>query len=261
MSETRKSDRYNIRVVDKAVRVLNVLADGKPRTLTMLSEEMEINSSSTFRLLATLLSHNLIQLDESTGKYRLGLACLELSRAYHTGNDVRRAAMPEITALRDDTMETVHLGILADKEVVYLEKLEGLHAIGMMSSRVGGRAPAYCTGLGKALLAHTSPGNIKKSLKNLKLQRYTEATLVNQQDLFKHLQQVRQRGYALDKGEHEREVRCVAAPILDQNGKTVAAISVSGPKGRIDPVEDNQDLIERTKRAAFNISKKLGYRE
>ncbi|MFC2053093.1 IclR family transcriptional regulator [Chloroflexota bacterium] len=261
MSETRKSDRYNIRVVDKAVRVLNVLSDGNPRTLTMLSKEMDINSSTTFRLLATLLSHNLVELDQSTGKYRLGLACLELSRAYHTENEMRRAALPEMEKLRDDTMETVHLGILTDNEIVYLEKLESLHAIGMMSSRVGGRAPAYCTGLGKAMLAHASPGKIQKSLENPKLQRFTEATIVNRQELVKHLQQIRQIGYALDKGEHEREVRCVAAPIFDQNGKTVAAISVSGPKDRFDPVEDNQDLIERTKRAACNISKRLGYRE
>lgn len=260
MAEPSNSDRYNIRVVDKAVRVLNVLSDGKPRTLTVLSKEMDINSSTTFRLLATLKSHKLVQLDESTGNYRLGLACLELSRAYHTGSAVRRAALPEMETLRDDTMETVHLGILDGMEVVYLEKLEGLHAIGLMSSRVGGRAPAYCTGLGKALLAHAVQGTNANDLEDYQFKRHTKDTITDRNELIRCFEQVRKDGYALDVGEHEKEVRCVAAPIFDQYGKTVAAISVSGPRGRIDPVEENFELINRTKQAALDISIRLGYR-
>jgi DNA-binding IclR family transcriptional regulator len=241
------------------VGVLNVLSDGKPRTLTEVSKELNINSSTTFRLLATLLSHNLVQVEDSTGNYRLGLACLELSRAYHTGNEVRRVALPEMETLRDDTKETVHLGILADIEIVYLEKLEGLHAIGLMSSRVGGRAPSYCTGLGKALLAHVSPTALNDLIDQLNLHRYTENTIVNKEELVAHLEKIRQTGFALDKGEHESEVRCVAVPIFDRNGKTIAAISVSGPKSRLDPVEQIEDLIERTKQAASDISMRLGY--
>jgi DNA-binding IclR family transcriptional regulator len=257
----RSSDRYNIRVVDRAVSVLNQLADGKPRTMTQLSKELEINSSTTFRLLATLRYHNLVQLEEATGNYRLGLACLELSRAFHTGDEVRQAALLVMRALRDDTMETVHLGVLDELEVVYLEKLEGLHAIGLMSSRVGRRAPAHCTGLGKALLAYSTPDYIQENLDKLNLENYTDTTISNENDLLVHLEDVRQRGYALDKGEHEKEVRCVAAPIFDQYGKTVAAISVSGPSGRIDPVEQNTELIDKTLSAAEKISEKLGYRK
>ena len=260
MAKAQKSARYNIRVVDRAVSVLNALSDGKPRTLTQLSKELDINSSTTFRLLATLRSHNLVQSEDSTGNYRLGLACLELSRAYHTGNELRQAALLEMKVLRDETMETVHLGVLGDMEIVYLEKLEGLHAIGLMSSRVGRRAPAYCTGLGKALLAHSNPNFIQDNIEQINLQKYTDMTIISQVELLNHLEHIRRRGYALDMGEHEKEVRCVAAPIFDQYGKTVAAISVSGPSGRIDPIEHNQDLIDRTLRAAYNISKNLGYK-
>jgi DNA-binding IclR family transcriptional regulator len=261
MAEARKSTRYNIRVVDRAVALLSLLSDGRPRTLTEVSKELDINSSTTFRLLATLLSHNLVQLDQSTGNYRLGLACLELSRAYHTSSEVRRVALPIIEALRDETMETVHLGVLADLEVVYLEKLEGLHAIGLMSSRVGGRAPSYCTGLGKALLAHTFPNPLQDHLEQLTQQPYTANTIVDRGELIAHLEGVRQAGYALDRGEHESEVRCVAVPIFDQTGKTIAAISVSGPRNRLDPIEHNQDLIERTRQAAADISLRLGYQK
>jgi DNA-binding IclR family transcriptional regulator len=261
VAKAQKLARYNIRVVDRAVSVLNALSDGKPRTLTQLSKELDINSSTTFRLLATLRSHNLVQSEDSTGNYRLGLACLELSRAYHTGNELRQAALLEMKVLRDETMETVHLGVLDDMEIVYLEKLEGLHAIGLMSSRVGRRAPACCTGLGKALLAHSNPNFIQDNIEQINLQKYTDMTIISQVELLNHLEHIRRRGYALDMGEHEKEVRCVAAPIFDQYGKTVAAISVSGPSGRIDPIEHNQDLIDRTLRAAYNISKNLGYKK
>jgi DNA-binding IclR family transcriptional regulator len=176
-------------------------------------------------------------------------------------NEVRRAALPEMEKLRDDTRETVHLGILADKEIVYLEKLEGLHAIGMMSSRVGGRAPSHCTGLGKVLLAFTEPVRGKVIPDQLELKRYTDATITEPDQFANHLGKIRANGFALDKGEHEREVRCVAAPVFGQDGRTVAAISVSGPSGRIDPVEENLELINKTTQTALQISNKLGYRE
>lgn len=260
MTKAQNSARYNIRVLDRAVSVLKTLSDGRPRTLTELSRELEINSSTTFRLLAALRSHNLVQLEDSTGQYRLGLACLELSKAYHIGDEIRQAALPEMEVLRDETKETVHLGVLDDMEIVYLEKLEGLHAIGLMSSRVGRRAPAYCTGLGKALMAYSPPGYIQDNLAHLDLKKFTDTTITNKKDFIDHLELVRARGYALDLGEHEYEVRCVAAPIFDQYGETVAAISVSGPRDRMDPIEKNNTLIERTLLAANNISAHLGYR-
>ena len=258
-----KVERYNVRVLDRAFRILSVLSDGKPRTLTELSQEVSLNSSTTFRLLATLSYHNYVERDGQSGEYRLGLACLELARAYHESNDIRRAAMPELETLRDDTTETVHLAVL-DKEkmeVVYLEKLHGLHAVGLMSSRVGGRSPAYCTGLGKVLLAHTNPESVRAHFEQTGLHRYSEATIQTVDELLSHLEQVRRQGYALDRGEHEPEVRCVAAPIFDISGEVVAAISVSGPAGRMEPLESKRQLIDRTRKAAHTISAKLGYRK
>ena len=85
-------------------------------------------------------------------------------------------------------------------------------------------------------------------------------TITDEQELLAHLELVRKRGYSLDLGEHEQEVRCVAAPIFDQYGETIAAISVSGPRDRIDPIAQNKELIEGTLIAANNISKNLGYR-
>jgi len=251
--------RYNIRAVDRGLLVLSVLSDGKPRTLTDLSEEIALNSSTTFRLLATLTYHNYVERDEQTGEYRLGLACLELARAYHAGNTIRRAALPQLERLRDDSTETVHLGVLNKMEVVYLEKLHGLHAVGLMTSRVGGRSPAYCTGLGKALLAYADPQKVREYFGQNDLTRYTNTTIQSLDELMTDLEQIRRQGYAFDQGEHEAEVRCVAVPIFDANGQTVAALSVSGPQGRLDPLDGKPELIERTREAARAISARLAY--
>jgi len=256
-----KEDRYNIRAVDRALCILSVLSDGKARTLTELSEEIGINSSTTFRLLATLAYNNYVERDDQSARYRLGLTCLELAQAYHASSDVRHAALPELERLRDDTTETVHLAVLDKMEVVYIEKLHGLHAVGLMSSRVGGRAPAHCTGVGKVLLAFSDPQVIQAHFEKTGLDRYSDVTIHSIGVLLEHLEQVRRQGYALDHGEHEAEVRCVAAPIFDMRGKAVAAISVSGPAARLEPLETNQRLINRTQQAASSISNRLGYRK
>ncbi len=256
----QKEGRYNVRAVDRVFYILSVLSDSKPRKLTELSEEIALNSSTTFRLLATLAHHNYVERDETSGEYRLGLACLELARAYHAGNDIRRAALPELERLRDVSTETVHLGVLDKMEVVYLEKLHGLHAVGLMSSRVGGRSPAYCTGLGKILLAYADPKLVRDHFERVGLHRYTDTTIGNVDELIDHLEQVRCQGYTLDLGEHEAEINCVATPIFDIDGRVVAAISVSGPAARMKPLETKQELIKLTKETARIISAKLGYR-
>jgi IclR family acetate operon transcriptional repressor len=253
-------NRYRIRVLDRAFRLLGLLSDGNPRTLTAISQDLGMSNSTVFRLLATLEEHGFVQRDGNTGKYRLGLSCLELSRAYYDGNDIRRNALPELEALRDRTSETVHLGVMDNMEVVYLEKLHGHHAIGLMTSRVGGRAPAYCTGLGKAILAHISPEEVRAYYLQRGLKSFTERTIKSVDDLLEHLEEVRRQGYAFDRGEHEHEVRCVAAPIFDISGKPVAAISVSGPAARLEPIDRQQEIIRMTVEAARTISRRLGYR-
>ena len=116
------NNRYNIRVLDRAFRILALLSDGKPRTLQELSGEIGLNTSSTFRQLATLVYYQYVQRNEKTNQYTLGLSCLELARAYYEGNDLRNVAFPELEKLRNETKETVHLAILDQMEIVYIEK-------------------------------------------------------------------------------------------------------------------------------------------
>jgi DNA-binding IclR family transcriptional regulator len=259
LSIDQPKNRYNIRVLDRAFQILALLSDGKHRTLQELSSGIDLNASSTFRQLATLTNYRYVQRDEATNKYTLGLACLELARSYSEGNDLRRVAIPELEQLRNETRETVHLAILDQMEVVYIEKLQGLYPIGLMGSRMGGRAPAYCTGVGKVLLAYESSLVIKDYFLSHKLQSYTDKTISSLDDLVSELASIHTRGYALDHEEHELEVCCVAAPIFDMKRNVIAALSISGPADRLEPIEKNISLIEKAKQSGRNISIKLGY--
>jgi DNA-binding IclR family transcriptional regulator len=259
-SETDKGKpgRYNIRSLERALRLLEALSDGNTWKLSELSDRLGLNSSTAYRLLATLLENDYVERDKLSGGYRIGLACLELARAYNRG-DIRQNARPAMESLRDRTKESVHLGILNGWEVVYLEKLDGLHAIGLMSSRVGGRAPSYCTGLGKMLLAHQDAEKARQHFEETGLHGYTDVTITDLDQLMNHMVQVREQNYALDLAEHEREVHCIAAPVHDVDGSVVAAISISGPAARIDVEDSGQDLIYMVQQAAAEISHRLGY--
>jgi DNA-binding IclR family transcriptional regulator len=116
----QENTRYNIRVLDRAFRILSLLEDGRPRTLAEISESIELNPSTTFRLLSTLTYHRYLKRSEMTGQYQLGLACLELAQGYTSSDNLREVALPELEALRD---ETVHLVVLDRMRVVYIEKI------------------------------------------------------------------------------------------------------------------------------------------
>lgn len=253
--------RYNIRVLDRAFRVLDLLADGVPRGLTEISDVIGLNTSTTFRLLASLDYHNYIARDEESGKYTLGLACLELAKSFQMGNALIRLAGRDLEALRDDVRETVHLGVLDGPDVVYLQKLPGLHAIGFLESRVGGRLPAYCTGIGKVLLAFAEPDYVRELVDETYgvLERYTSTTITDVDELIEHLAEIRERGFAFDWGEHEPDVRCVAFPVFGKDGGVRAAISVAGPVNRMEPLRENRAVIDAARATATAISQKLGF--
>jgi DNA-binding IclR family transcriptional regulator len=253
--------RYTIRSLHRAIDILNLLSDGQPRLLTQVSAAAGLNSSTAFRVLTTLTDRNFVERDAQTGKYRLGIASLELARAYQDGHHLRRLALPILQALRNETGETVHLAVLDHMDVVYLDKLQSFRAVGIMSSHVGARLPAYCTGLGKALLAFSDPALVREYLARHPLERLTATTISEADALLRELEQICCCGYALDRGEREAEIRCVAAPLFGRRGALLAAISVAGPDSRMEPLETNQPIIDRVVAAARAISVALGYRE
>jgi IclR family acetate operon transcriptional repressor len=150
----------------------------------------------------------------------------------------------------------VHLATLQGTQVIYLEKLPGLHPIGLMSSRVGDRSPAHCTGLGKALLAYVPEAELRQAYAG-GLKEFTPHTITRLPPLLAELERVRREGFAVDDEEHEQGVVCVAAPVFDTD-RVVAAISASGPADRIRKEMRERGLTQAVLAAAAEISARLG---
>ncbi len=249
---------YPIKVLDKSLSLLELLLqEGSYMNMIELSEKLGFYPSTTHRILDTLKYWGYVEQDPHTQKYQLGLKALELGMAKLHQMDLVREATPCLKELVNQCNETVHLGTLEGGEVLYLAKEESSQTIRMISY-VGKRAPLHSTSLGKVLLAYLSAEDRKKILEGKVLPRLTENTITDKRELEKELGKVRVQGFALDREENEKDVRCVAAPIRNYQGEVIAAVSVSSPVFRIDKNAQNklkEALIETSKK----ISKRLGY--
>ena len=257
----RGTGRYQVRAVRRALDLLDCFTPAEPElTLLQLAEQTGLSTSTAYRLVQTLELCDFVEHDGETGRYRLGLSCLRLGGNVMARLDLRDRLRPLLTALRDDCGETIHLAILdrSRMEVVYLDKLDGLLAIGMIS-HIGARAPAYCTGVGKALLAHVDPAVVAAFYREHSLRRYTPNTITDLEVLADSLARIRDRGYALDCLEHEPDVKCVAVPVHDYTGTVACSVSVSGPEARMDQHIEQEGLMERVLGVALDASARLGY--
>jgi len=256
MKETKPN--YPIKVLDKSLSVLELLLQkGSAMNMTEISEKLEIYPSTIHRILDTLKYRGYVEQNPHTQKYQLGLKALELGMAKLHQMNLVKEATPYLKELVNQCNETVHLGVLEEEEVLYLAKEESSHTI-RMCSYVGKRAPLHCTALGKVLLAYLSAEERKKILGEKVLPRLTENTITDKRELEKELGKVREQGFALDREENEKDVRCVAAPIRNHQGEVIAALSISSPIFRIDKNTQN-NLKEALIQTSREISKRLGY--
>jgi IclR family KDG regulon transcriptional repressor len=238
----RKS-RYVIQSVSRALELLKLFSEEPDLSLTEISQRLSLSTSSVFRLLATLQAHGYLEQNPASRRYRLGVACLELGGTFLSQSDVRRRALPILRSLRDDCRETVHMGMLDGREVVYIEKLESLQPIGSMGSRIGARAPARCTALGKAMLAYRPEDEVRRLYPEPELPQLTPSTITDLEELIKELDRIRERGYAIDEQENELGVKCIAVPIWDHLHNARVAVSVSGPAERISRAIAERGLV------------------
>ena len=251
------SGRYSVRSVERTLSILKLFINKSEMNLAEITSTIVLPQSTTYRLLATLVGAGFIDYDIDKGTYQLGAICLALGDTFLQNNDLHQRAHKSLVDLRDKCGKSIHLGFLQGTEIVYLEKIQGLHPIGLMSSRVGGRAPVYCTGLGKAQLAYLSKSTVRKILSKVNLSRFTQNTNTDIDRLLVELMKIREAGYAIDNEEHEKGVGCIASPVFDNQG-VVAAISISGPKDRILDMKSREGFIQLVKQAARDISIKLG---
>lgn len=245
--------------VDKALLIVKLLAEkGREMKLTEISDELDINKSTLHGLISTLKFHGFVDQDEDNQKYRLGLYLIQLGEIASKSLDIIEITSPIIDEVCDKLQETVHIGRLDDLEVVYVNKKESTQSMRIYTN-IGSRNPAYCTGVGKAMLAYLDEETLKEIIPE-ELPKCSEYTITDKNELLNDLKTIKENGYAFDNEEFSIGLRCVAAPIFDYEGKVRYGISVSGPTVRMTD-EKVQESIKLIKEAAELISQKIGYKD
>ena len=219
-------------------------------TLAELHRRTGLAKPTVHRLLAELTGWDVVE-RTPTG-IRLGMRLFELGQLVPRQRGLLEAAAPFLADLFEATHETVHLAVPDGTEVVYVQKLDGRRGP-KVSSRVGGRMPAHCTGVGKALLAFGPPERLGTVLE-AGLTRLTPRTIIAPGLLRTELAATRERGVALEREESAVGITCVAAPVFDADGTAIAAISITGWINRLDP----DRLAPAVRTAALGVSRVLG---
>lgn len=247
-----------VKSVSRALDIITLISLKKNGLgVTEIANQIDINKSSVYRILSTLVQYGYIEQDSETGKYKLGYKFLEISSKLLESIDLRAEARPFLQELENETNEVIHLVVYDQGEVVYIEKLEGNETL-RMHSKVGKRAPMHCTSVGKAILAHLPSSVVFDILERKGMPVHTDKTITDKDEFMKELGQVRQNGYALDLEENEYGITCVAVPIFDHLGKVIAAVSISGPTMRM--TSDRLDALKSIMvRTGQGISARLGH--
>jgi DNA-binding IclR family transcriptional regulator len=243
--------------VAKAFTIVDVLAAQSDRGISLsdLSVQLSMPKSTVHRYLATLQQLGLAERSDAD-RFRLGTKIIELAGQFLANSDLRSESQAALDALATQTNETIHLAVPSGTEVVYIAKVESKHAL-RMYSYIGARLPMYCTALGKAILAFSTPERRRDVLAQ-PLKARTPSTITSRQALERELETVRSQGFAIDDEENETGIRCVGAPIADYSQTAIAALSVSGPGNRMDRKRCTE-LAPIVRDAAQRISKRMGY--
>ncbi len=242
--------------LEKGLALLAHVSATAPCRFSDLLRDTGLPKATLHRMLKALVAHRFLALEPRDQTYNVGLQVFGMARNLWEGMDIRRAAAPEIAWLSEKTGETVHLAVLDDAQVVYIDKVESRQQIRMFSA-VGKHGPVHCTGVGKAILAFLGPAPQRELVARLPLTRFTKNTFVNRAALLRHLQEIRARGYAKDLEEHEERIRCTAAPIFDYRGEVIAALSVTAPSFRF-TLKRLDEIAPLVMRAASETTRKLG---
>lgn len=240
-------------VLGRALTLVSAFQLGDEQlSLAELHRRTGIAKPTILRLLGELAEWAIVERTE--GGFRLGMRLFELGQLVPCQRGLREAAAPFLADLFEATHETVHLAVLDGTEVIYVQKIDGRHGP-KVRSRVGGRMPAYCTGVGKVLLAFGPPERIAEVLA-AGLRRRTPRTIIAPGLLIAEFDRIREAGVAFEREESTVGITCVAAPVHSSEGEVVAAISITGWANRLDP--DRFAPAVRT--AALGLSRTLGHR-
>ncbi|MFN3662005.1 IclR family transcriptional regulator [Yoonia sp.] len=220
--------------VGKALDVLDRVAGfGRPVRFSEVLAQSDFPKPTLYRLLQTLTNQDMLVYDPDRQTYSPGIRLLRLAHAAWEQSTLALIARPHIDALSAAVGETVHLAQLDHAQVIYIDKRNANNPV-QMFSQAGKVGPAYCTGVGKVMLAFADPARIDAVIAQQSFHRFTSTTLTDSRSLRAELTAIRARGYGFDREEHEPGIICIAMPIRTDTGRVLGAISVTSTTGRTD---------------------------
>jgi DNA-binding IclR family transcriptional regulator len=242
--------------VQKALNLLEALVhSGQPRRLTELSRQLGLTKPNVYRLLSTLSVLGYVKKDPTTSLYSPTLKLWEMGTLLVRDVDLQTVAGPRLRRLCEDSHESVQLAVFDAGYVVYVDKVDSSQPLKAITS-IGSRLPASITSTGKAMLAWLSVAALDQAVEHVK--RFTPLTMTKRRDIERDLEETRERGYSINRGEFRLGVCGIAAPVRDSAGGVVAAIGVWGAEKSV-LGSRREELAHMTVSAAREISRELGF--
>jgi len=253
MSRTRQPSTRRIGASERAIALLDTLAEAGELGTNEIARRTGMTPSTVSRQLGTLAAAGLVERVAANGRYRLGLRIVHLANALLARLDVREVARPHLAALVEATGETATLSVPGDEDAITVDFVPGSHYVQPVS-KLGRPSVGHATSAGKVMLAFSG-----RELPDEPLRAYTPRTITDRQALAREIAQVRDRGWARAVGEREPDLTALAAPIRSSRGELEAIVALQGPSSRFDDAAVDAAiplLVER----ADAISRELGWR-
>ena len=241
----------------KSMEILELVVKAEEIGVSALSKKKGLNRSNVHRILSTFEFLGYVVKNPQNRKYSPSLRLFELGNLTVQRNGLIKVAHPFLKKLGSKFGETNNLAVLDGAKVIYIDKVESSEAL-RMDLAIGRRVPAYCTALGKSLLAGLSEKLLNLYIERTVFKKRTPNTL-SKEDLRKQLVEIRKTGVAIDDEELHLGIRCIAAPVRNHTGEIVASISIAGPSTRM-TIKELDGMKETIRRTASEISRQVGFR-
>ena len=240
--------------VGKALEVLDQVASyGRPVRFSELLADTKFPKATLYRFVQTLTNQRMLTFDPDRGTYAPGVRLVRLAHAAWQTSSLAPIARDAIDQLSGEVGETVHLAQLDHAQVIYVDKRNAREPV-QMFSQSGKVGPAYCTGVGKAMLAFLPEAELTAVLEQQSYHKFTETTHTSADSLRNELSDIRSNGYGFDREEHEPGIICVAVPILTENERVLGALSVTSTTTRTN-LAGLESLVPRIRSTADAISR------
>ena len=250
------SDAASVQSLDRALRILAIVAEGSGLSLSEVAARSGLAASTAYRMLTTLENHGMVEFDSSDQLWSIGVETYRMGAAFLRRRKLVDRARVVMQELMERTGETANLGVAEDDCVVFVSQVETHQAIRAFF-RPGTRSPFHASGIGKAVLAHLEPERVGTILRRAGLERYTVRTLSDMGALAHDLATIKQRGWSVDDEERHPGMRCVAAAIFNEFGEPIGGVSVSGPTVRVTP-ERLAEIGPLVRDAAAAVARLIG---